>query len=471
MIALLGLIGVLFGAVVIGVQISRGRLLTLLSFHSALFALECGGGAIKAQFPAIFSDFASTTHENPVRFVTEAMVIYIGGYALFLYGYVVATILGGRAVTSESDDKFFDSRWTVGYKALLFTVTFLTICAGFVQHYYRIVAAGGFSSFLQTAYQYRFGTATETHGDTALVVVATIVSSAALPLTLIWVFAWLRGRLGMVGKILVSGLVALLVFRQYTSMFRAAIILTVVAFFATYVSERRLGTARWVMLGSMLAVFFAAVNFAHLYFYYLTAGWDQAGMVSSLAQFLGPHSHIYTLSAVLAAAESYQPLFGTGMLESVFFFVPRSIWSTKLLSTESGTILVQGWAGLPTHFQMAVTTVGEWIAHFGRLGIALMFFNGALLGFLDSFYTRGVLLRAALFGLLMTRVLSDAGMGVSALAITMTLLVVYLLLMASLDGLVAVWRWLFRTNSRPIAAGDRRGALAITNPRDASRRI
>jgi hypothetical protein len=452
-IATLGLLGTILAASVIGVQMSRGRLFTLLTFHSALFILECGGGALKAVMPDTFPDFASLTAENPLPYVPLGLVIYIGGYALMLYGYLVATALTRRTpvAADEAMNRFFDRRWTGGYKLLLFLVTFFTITVGFIQHYFRVQSAGGLSGFLETAYQHRAGTATETQGDTALVVIGTVLASSALPLVLIWLFAWLRGRLGPMGKVVVFGLTSLLLFRQYTSMFRAVILLTLIAIFAAYISERRMSIMRWIAIGLVMFGLFVAVNFIHLYLYYLTADWNRYGLLQSMSQFLGPHGHLYTLSAVLAKLDAGAPtLNGTGMVESIFYFIPRAFWTTKLTSNMYGTPLVQGWADLPTHFQMAITAVGEWIAHFGYLGIALMFFNGMLFGWLDSFYDRGTICRAALFGLLIGRVLPDAGMGLSSIAITLTLLGAFLGFMVGIDATLAFLRWLFGMTRRVV---------------------
>jgi hypothetical protein len=460
-IALLGLFGTMVAAAVIGVQMSRGRLFTLLTFHSALFILECGGGALKAVMTETFPDFASLTRENPLPYVPLGLVIYIGGYLLMLYGYLVAVALTRRTpvAANEAMNRFFHARWTGGYKLLLFITTLFTIGVGFIQHYFRVRSAGGLSGFLETAYQHRSGTATETQGDTALVVIGIVLASSALPLVLIWLFAWLRGRLGLMGKLVVLALTALLLFRQYTSMFRAVILMTLIALFAAYISERRMSIFRWILIGTVMAGFFVAVNFLHLYLYYLTAHWDQHGLMQSMSQFLGPHGHLYTLSAVLMKLDSGAPtLGGSGMVESIFYFIPRAFWSTKLPSDMYGTLLVQGWADLPTHFQMAVTAVGEWIAHFGYVGIALMFFNGMLFGWFDSFYDRGTICRAALFGVLIGRVLPDAGMGLSSMAITLTLLGAFLGFMVGIDSILAFLRWLFGITRRVVPPRPRAAA-------------
>lgn len=449
MIALLALAAVILGMTVLGVQFTRGRVFTLLTFHAALFVLEAGGGSIKAMFPGVFYEFSATTRDNPLPYVPLALAVYIGGFVLMLYGYCVAAYFTHRRASSdEAMNRFFDERWTFSYKTLLLLFTLGAIAAGFMPHYYKIRAVG-LSTFLQTAYLHRFGTGTDVQAETAVVVVASVISSSAIPLALIWMFAWLRGRLTLMGKVIILGVFALLMFRQYTTMFRTIILATLLAMVAAYTSERRITIGKWVLIGSLMAAMFVAVNFFHFYLYYLTAGWDRQGLLRTMDQFLGPHFHVYTLSSILMTYERGAPLLeGKGLLESVFYFVPRGVWESKLPSTEYGTLLIQGWAELPTHFQMATTAVGEWIAHFGYIGMVLMFPYGLLVGWLDSFYDRGTVFRAALFGILLARVLAEAGMGVSALAITVTLLGVFFGIMFALDLTLASLRWLFGVTRR-----------------------
>jgi hypothetical protein len=183
------------------------------------------------------------------------------------------------------------------------------------------------------------------------------------------------------------------------------------------------------------------VNFVHYYLYYLTAGWDQQGIVQSMSQLLAPHGHIYALAWIVSRADSGAPLLGgEGFVESLFFFVPRAVWLTKAQSMDYGTLLVQGWAGLPTWYQMAVTMVGELIAHFGLIGIAGMTLFGALYAGLDSLANRGPIEQAGLYGLLLARVLSDAGMGLSALAMTIFCLIVYFATLLCVSALARLWR-------------------------------
>jgi hypothetical protein len=160
-----------------------------------------------------------------------------------------------------------------------------------------------------------------------------------------------------------------------------------------------------------------------------------------MSQLLAPHGHIYTLASIVSRADSGAPLLGgEGFVESFFFFVPRAVWLTKAQSVDFGTLLVQGWAGLPTSYQMAVTMVGELFAHFGLIGIAGMTLFGALYAGLDSLANRGPIEQAGFYGLLLARVLSDSGMGLSALAMTIFCLIVYFATLLCVFALASSWR-------------------------------
>lgn len=464
MIGVLGLLALFASAIVLLIQMRRGKFFTLLTFYSILFMLENAGAAVKALLPGIFPDFASLTSENPLPWVPRALTLSLIGYLLFLYGYVIVTFLA-RGSGERKDalaERWFNRWWTPGFKFFLAIITAFAIAVGFIQHWARIRAAGGIVVFLATAYTHRFGTATEGTADTIVVVLANLVAGSAVPLVLLWMFAWLRGRLNGFDKLIVSGFILILMLRQWSTMFRAVLFFTVLSFVAAYISERRLKMTKLVLIGAAIFGVLVGVNFVHLYLYYLTAGWSRQGLVESMAQFLAPHGHIYSLSHVVAKLHGGAPgLGGTGFLESMFFFVPRVIWQTKLESNLSGTLLVQAWADLPTHYQMAVTAVGEWMAHFGYAGIAAMALFGALYAAFDSFADRGPVARAALFGVLLSRVLADAGMGLSAIFISIFCLLIFL------GELVAAQSatWCFR---RLISVP--RALIRRAQPRSAARR-
>jgi len=429
LIALLGALVFVIGAIVVTFQIRGGRFFTLLTFATGLFLLEGVGGALKAGLPGIFPDFASTTSDNPLPFVPRALAIYILAYLLFLCGYLCTALFSSmRKVRREAvAEAFFDRFWTPSFQIVLMVLTLVTISIGFVQHYQHIRAAGGLSEFLATAYQHRFGTETESSQTNALVGLANLISGSAVGLTVFWIIAWARNRLTLWSKIFVLVMVFLLLFRQWTSMFRGAFLFSILAIIAGVESERKLPIRRVVAIAAIVIALLMVTNFVHYYLYFATAGWDRQGFLQTQAQLVAPHAHLHTLAFILAR-DSAAPghLHGAGLLESIFFFVPRVIWHSKLANDAYGTMAVQAWAGLSTEYQTAVTPVGELIAQFGYLAIVLMIFYGFVYGLLDGFRNATPDLRAALFGMLLPRVLADLGMGIAALSITLLSLAIFL---------------------------------------------
>jgi hypothetical protein len=429
-ILLLGTIAFVVGTAVLAVQLRQGRLFTLLTFATCLFLLESIGAAVKAGLPRIFPDFSSGTLDNPIGFVPLALSIYIAAYLLFLMGYLCVALFrrpkaAGRETAAED---FFETFRKPSFQVLLGIVTIVTLAAGFAQPYAKIRAAGGLREFISTAYMYRFGTATEASGETAAVVLASLIAGTAVAFVALWVIAWARHELARYTKVFVTLMVLLLLVRQWMSMFRATFVFSILALIAAIESEHRFRARRIVGLAALVLVLLLAANFVHFYLYYLTGGWTQEGFLEAQAHLLAPHAHIYTLAAILSKlAEGTAPLRGSGLLESLFFFVPRFLWHSKLPSDAYGTMIVQAWSGMPTAFQFAVTNVGEAIAHFSYPGVLLMMLYGVLYSLLDRLPDGRPELRAAFFGMLLPRVLADIGMGVSAVAITLFSLALFLL--------------------------------------------
>ena len=454
LISLLGtIVGVIAGLVLL-VQVRTGRFFTLLTFATGLFALEGVGAAIKARHPELFPDFAATTPNNPLPFVPLALAIYIAGYLLFLSAYVYATFRSRRRVVDRAavTERFFQRYDSRVFWNFLLLITFATIAIGFVQQYERIRAAGSIIEFVKNAYLYRFGTAVVSNEENALVGVTNLISGCAVGLLAFWTIAWANRRLGPGRKTLVILMMAFLLFRQWSSMFRGTFFFTIIAIIAAVASERNLSVKRIAWIGSAAVVLLLATNFVHYYLYSVTAGWTRQSFLQAQAYLLAPHSHIYTLATILQVNANGPPhLHGTGIVESIFFFVPRILWLAKLPSDQYGTMAVQAWAGLPTYYQLAITAVGELIAHFGTPAIVLMMLYGLLYGVLDQFRNGSPDLRAALFGMLLPRVLADQGMGISAVAITLVSLGIFLAQMFSAEFLARLARSSPRRRIRRIA--------------------
>ena len=436
----MGLLGLFLGGGAILVQITRGRIFSMLTFTAGLFLLESAGGAIEATMPNAFIDY-DLVDRTPLLLSSQALALYLIGFSIFLYGYAVTAWVLRLAKSDRHVHTryFFRNVWTPSYRLLLAIGSLVALGAGFVQHYPRIRNAGGFAEFFEVAYRHRFGTGTEGgSSETALVVVANLLSISAVAFGIMWLIAWVHGKLTPIGKIGVVIFLLLLIFRQWLTLFRSPLIFTALSLFAALGAERKRSAKALIVTVLILAVVFVGVNFVHLYAYFLTAGWDKPSLTYSLQMFVAPHGHMYTIAAILdTKAEGVEFLKGDGLMESVLFFVPRSVWPEKLPSGEYGTLRVQKWAGLPTHFHMAITHVGEMFAHFGYIGLAMMVVYGALYGVFDWFADRGPELRAALFGILLARVLADTGMGLLAVSITVVSALLFLGQAVLLRGLSA----------------------------------
>ena len=303
----------------------------------------------------------------------------------------------------------------------------VVLAAGLYPIYQRVIAAGGIQEFLSKAYLYRFGTYAETDQQSALLAFANIFSGCSLGIVGLGVMVWLRGGLSTGEKMLLAAAIGLLIARQGASMLRSSVLFTFVSIVAVYNSERPFRPLKLIAFSAVIVSVLLAVNFVHQTLYTLTAGWEQQSFAETLGGLLAPHGHFQTLSATVERHQaSGEMLNGEGLLECVFFFVPRVIWESKLPSSDFGTQLIQAWLELPTGYQMAVTNTGELIAHFGWFGILGLIVYGAFYGYFDSFRFRSPALRVALYCMLLPRVLADAGMGISAFSNTIFGLVIFL---------------------------------------------
>ena len=210
-------------------------------------------------------------------------------------------------------------------------------------------------------------------------------------------------------------------------MLRSSVLFTAVALLAIYYSDRRLPLRKIATIAIALAAVLVALNVLHQHLYTATAGWERQTFAETVGGLLAPHAHFQTLAATVERVQgSGQTLGGRGLVESVFFFVPRVFWESKLPASEFGTQLIQAWLEVPTWYQMAVTNTGELVAHFGYLGMFGLLIYGGFYGYFDSFRRRGPELQVALYCMLLPRVLVDAGMGISAFSNTLLGLAMFL---------------------------------------------
>lgn len=425
------LAAVLIPALGVLLDLRSSRIFTLRSFVSILFLLEYGGQALKLHFSSYFpSDlYASGTFTLP--YAPKAILLGLAAYIIFLVAYsgFAAVFVRRPPPVQAAAARFFDRHWHWATRLCLAVVTSIAIAAGFVQIYQRIRAAGGLTQFLLTAYQYRVGTVTEGASQNAVVGLANVVAGTALGFIVLWALAWAAGKLTWVDKLFVLSAGALLIARQGATMSRGTLIFTVVGLVGAWLTQRRVPFRRIVAAGILILVLLLGINWVHQYLYYLTGGWDRKGFVESTGMLLGAQGHVFTLGHVLYTVEyGGQSLRGQGLIESVLFFVPRLIWHDKAPGDAYGTYLVQRWAALPMSYQMAITAPGEFYAHFGYAGLIGMVIYGALYAYFDTWRLRGPILRSAFFGMLLSRVLVDIGMGISALSITLFVCATFIVL-------------------------------------------
>jgi hypothetical protein len=413
-------------------QVVKGQFFTLLSFYSLIFLLENTGGAIKAITPVAFP----WSEKIDTGLVANTLVVALAAYVLFLCGYAIYRPHSPQAkktAQKNSVEAFFTLTWNQRYRSLLYVAIVVSICAGFVQQLQRIRAAGGIDEFIHTAYQYRFGNYAETEGESALIGVAGVISNCAVGLIGILWLAWLKGKLRRPEKALLVVLFAVLLLRQWSTMFRATLFFTFASMIAIYNSEKPLKLAHFAFTSGVAAVVLIVFNFIHLYLFYLTAEWDYQPLGETITLLATPHGHFQQLAQVLNTHNSSgELLHGHGFLESVLFFVPRVVWTSKAAFSDYGTILVQDWAGFPDAYQIAITNVGELVAHFGYVGLSGLVAYGLLYRLLDSFRWRGVEFRMGLFCLLLPRTFADLGMGVSAVSTSLFNLSVFIALAMAL---------------------------------------
>jgi hypothetical protein len=418
-IALLVLIGVVLVTINVWHQLRIGRRYALINVYSGIFLSEFIVGAFVA------TSSATILNKEPLstEVVTLALGLGVGGYVMLTLGYYIPAIFPGRTArehaadlraTTDGDDDF-----PPRYRALLFVMLGVLIALGFVQLMLRIQKAGGFAEYLAIAYTLRYGTFADTDTANAGAVLASLLAAGALPAAALLYVAWLRGRLVAVEKWLLVAMTAVLLARQASTAFRAVVVFTLISAFAVYDSERGVSTRRLLLVGATMLLILIGVNHAHVMLHTLTGMGTATTFAESIQDLLAPHGYVETLSRVLDARARLEALQGSGMLTSILFFIPRAIWTSKVPSDEYGTGLVQGWAALPTHYQMAVTNVGELFVHFGAIGLTALLFWGIAYRWLDDKWSVGLEWRVVLLCISVPRVFPDQGMGLSAFMISL----------------------------------------------------
>lgn len=395
-----------------------GAFFTILTFYSLISILECFCGALVASLSDPIRGHQLLAPADTFR----AVAVYFLGYLLFLAGYYTCyNWLSRRRPSGRSQAPsrpkgvayvLSQRQWN----ALLIILP-VTIALGFVRVLQRIKAAGGLSTYLLSMYQFRYGIFTETAKESALVVLAGMMDKLALPLASIGLMVCLSGRVPRFKRVLLFTFMGIVITQALTSGYRSTAIFTIVALVAVYDSVRPIKLSQVVSFGAAILGLLVVVNFVHQYLYFATAGWDYQSFTETLGRLIAPQGHLSTLHRVLSAGEYRDFLYGETLLESFFFFVPRLLWESK--AEAYGSKIVQIWAGLPHWYQMAPTNVGELFVHFGYVGLLGMIFHGVIHGWLETFRSRSLPMRAGYFCMVLPRLLCHFGMGISALSITL----------------------------------------------------
>jgi len=402
----------------------NGELFSVLTFYSAIYLLECFGGAIKGS-----GGMVSGMRE--LDQLIEAIWVYFIAYLVFVAGYLAAFcwLMRGRLhMTARSGNVGFLPAYTLSSQGWrrLFILLLITCSFMFVQTYQRVQIAGSWEDYLANMYLYRFGTFTQDLAQNAFTVFANLVGGLSLSLAAIGLLVVLKADVSSGRKFLLYGFMVIIAFHAVLSTFRATLFFSILALVGMYDHVRPISVSTLAKISCILVGFLMSINFYHLYLYYSTAGWEYSGFLESMRYLIAPHGHLETLVSVMTTSVHYPPLGGDTLLESVFFFVPRFLWVDK--ADEYGTIIVQRWADLPVSYQLATTSVGELIAHFGLIGICGMLVHGAVHGFMETLRFRSLPLQAAFYCLVLPRLLAHLGMGISAVAISIIQLVMLHLL-------------------------------------------
>jgi len=400
-------------------RIQTGKAFTVLTIYSALYLFECLGGVIASTQPILAGRYDIISANQ----LTQVVGVYFSGYVLFLAGYYIYfRWYTARRNLNDSDSKppmdtlLGPTLSPQGWR-YLFSILSLSVSLKLVQIYQRIMAAGGLESYFDNMYSYRFGTFADDATTNAFVVLANLLGGLALSLAGMGLLKTLNENISRVKRIILYGAVTIIVLFALASTFRSTFFFTILALLGLYNHVRPFDTAKIMKYSVLMFIVLVSVNFYHSYMYYATAGWEYRSFLSAQSSLLAPQSHLHTLSVVMNTAMHAPFLYGEGLLDTIFFFIPRFLWLDK--SDLCSTLLIQFWAGIPHWYQMAPTSVGELIAHFGYAGMIGMLFFGLIHGFLETLRFRSTPMQAGFYCVVLPRLLVHLGMGIGAVSLTL----------------------------------------------------
>ncbi len=390
----------------------KGRPITLFATYMAILVLEFGGGLIQS---------ALGESSLQLRDCGRPLIVRLASLGPFCAGYIAISVmlhwrsgpLAAREIAEELHDRV--DRSVVARLWVLCAA--LSLC-NLYPLYVKVRLAGGVSAFLDVAYSMRFGTHGEAATENMMIVAAGLLAGPLMAvITFLTMVAAgstrvsLRSWLPLGAALSLNLAIAAMHGRRIGVVIAAAIPLM------AWHLQRPIALRALMRFSCFLLLGFLCLNWLHYYRYSTTAHWEPKSFSESSMSLLAPQQHLETLAEVLNGADRSQLLGATQYAHSAAALVPRAIWLDK--PEHLGSLAVQGWAGLPTHFQMAVTDVGEAVACMGYAGMATIALWGILYSMLDCLMYSSMVGRAVVVGICVTRVLTDQGMGVSALSNSM----------------------------------------------------
>ena len=398
-------------------QITNRKCFTLLTFFCLLFCFEISVGYLISIYPhslLIHSQLDS-------RLVTITLLVSTAAFFLCLLGYKLGSILLVMLIPLFKNKRhmgvfqfyLFPSR----YRRILLGIAYAILCLKVEKIVRKVEVAGDFSSFMNTLMHWRFGTFAETYTENAVVVLIGILATPFVAFCCLGFYMIIQRSLSTLERLAWTGLIIAGFVISATSLFRSVLFTFLLAMVGTYDLLRPLAYRRIIQVGFVLVVALVFYNFLHYYLFHITGIWERLTFSQSIQFLLAPQGHFSTLGEILATELSGKAhLLGKGWLESVFFFVPRFVWTSKM--SDYG-LLAQTWAGLPDWYQQAPTNTGELVAHWGWLGILGTIVYGFYFCTFDKLKDFSPELSIGVIALVLPRVLVDVGMGFPAVCITL----------------------------------------------------
>lgn len=436
MLSLLAVLGSVTSVAVIAWHVRAGRSITLFATYIAILLLEFGGGFIQS---------ALGEHSLTPADCVRPLFVRLASLGPFCAAYVAISLMlpwrsgpsAARAISRELHERFNRSA-SVRLWVLFGILSLIAIYPLYV----KVRIAGGLSAFFDVAYLMRFGTHGEAGAENMMIVVAGLLSGPLSAVIALLTMASasakgvrLRSWVGL-GVAISFGIAIAAMHGR-----RVGVAIAVLVPLLAWHMQRPIAPRTITRISCCLLLGALGLNWLHYHRYSVTADWEPKSVYESSMSLLAPQTHLETLSEVLHGVDRLQLLGASQYGLSAVSLVPRALWLEKPSDEGLGTRGVQGWAGLPSHYQMAITDVGEAVACMGYAGIAIVAFWGFLYCMLDFLMYSYIVGRAVVVGICLTRVLVDQGMGVSALSISMA--------MASLAA-VLIWLAVPPIDCRPV---------------------